>query len=288
MRNRSTYLRQSLIASSRKRSRSYLISILALTLMFTISVTALETAVQLVPQTERLKGAAEISVFFTSDLNPHSLKALTEELSAVDGVRSVHLVDADTAYREMVQALGEQASILELYDDNPFEPYFRVELQLEVHREVAQTVEALEHVTYVQDNKEVLTVLGDGIKTLLTVLIAVLIVLFTATFVIVFYLVRELVVTHLKEIETLKWLGASDSFIAAPYVIQSEMLVAVSFALALLLHGLLKRGIQVPFLGVFEGATVQMGVPYALLYLFVAAFAASVTYGAYAKTSKQL
>lgn len=179
-----------------------------------------------------LNEEAEISAYFDEEVTVKEAQALVDYTEKLDGVRSARLVSEEEARDRMKEILGEEASILELFEDNPFEAYMEIRIYMDSMEAVMKRVQDLEGISYVRDNREVL----DQVERLtgalrIMGLLMTLAVGFT-TFIIISHMIRQGIYNNREQINTLRLLGAPNGFIGIPYVIAGLLLTIVGGALA--------------------------------------------------------
>jgi len=188
---------------------------------------------------ENLKEEAEVSAYFDENMDNQECLKLVETVKDMDGVRDALLIDETDAYNKMEKVLGEEAKVLALFDENPFEAYIEIRIHLDTMDSVLEKVENLEGVNYVRDNRAVLErmqAITEGLKFLgYLVIVAVGI----TTLVIISHMIRQGIYNNKDQINTLRLLGAPNSFIGFPYVIIGLLLTMGGGILAIALIVLL-------------------------------------------------
>lgn len=192
---------------------------------------------------EMLQEEAEISAYFSENADTEEVQRLVERIKAIDGVWQVRLVEEEEAYSRMEDVLGEEAHILKLFDDNPFEAFIEVRIHLDKMEEILEKVSALDGIEHVRDNKGVLERLQsitNGLKALGFLAIAAVGI---TTLVIVSHMIRQGIYNNREQISTLKLLGAPGSFIGFPYILVGLMLTLGGGILAVaLISFVISRG----------------------------------------------
>lgn len=179
-----------------------------------------------------LNDEAEISAYFKQDLSPAEAQLMTDKIKIIDGVRDVRLVDQAEAQERMRDILGEEASILELFDDNPFEAYIEVRIHIESMDAVLGSVKDIEGIEYVRDNRAVLEQIKRITGALRVLGYLVTLAVGITTVIIVSHMIRQGIYNNREQINTLRLLGAPNGFIGFPYVLAGLLLTLVGGALA--------------------------------------------------------
>lgn len=181
-----------------------------------------------------LNDEAEINGYFKDNLSDEEKDSLVEKISKINGVTNVRLVDEEEAKERMEDILGEEAGILELFDDNPFEMFVEIRINMDAMDQVLENVRNLEGIDYVRDNREVLEKIND-----ITHALKILGYLMTAavgitTLIILSHMIRQGIYNNKDQINTLRLLGSPGAFIGFPYVLTGILLTLLGGILAAL------------------------------------------------------
>jgi len=215
---------------------SSLLSIISLALIFFITTLTLSGWWISMAFTTALEDEAEISAYYAEVLNEYSLDALIEEIRLIPGVKNVTSISAETSYERMSTILGQEAKILSQFDENPFEPYLEVSIELGALDNIIDELNGNAQLEYIRDNRTILEKIGQ-----IASIVAVLGVIMTlavgiSTFIITSHIIREGVHAHEDQINTLQLLGAPDLFIHMPFIIEGTLLSLLSGVFATLAY----------------------------------------------------
>lgn len=169
---------------------------------------------------EVLQKEAEINVYFDEELEDEEIIHLIESIEKIDGVREVGLVEEEESYNRMVEILGKEARILELFEANPFSSFIEVKIHIDKIDTVLGGLELLDEIQYVRDNKEVIDRLQKVIAILTVLGVLVITAVGISTLVVVSHIIRQGIYNNREQINTLKLLGAPDSFIGFPFLLE--------------------------------------------------------------------
>lgn len=212
---------------------SVFLSFISLAMIFFIAL--LTVSGWLISQnlSDALKDEAEISAYMRPDLNAYSKAALMAEIKEILGVISVTEVTAETAYEQMSEVLGQEASILSQFEENPFEAYIAIGIDLDQRKEVLERLSAFEQIEYIRDNQSVLEKIDRITKIIGLIGLLATIAVVVATFIVTSHIIREGVHMHKDQINTLKLLGAPDAFIQTPFIMEGILLTLLASTLSL-------------------------------------------------------
>jgi len=190
-----------------------------------------------------LSNEAEISVYFDNNLDTDQRSTLLQLIENLHGVREVNYINEESAKKRMKELLKEEAEILELFDDNPFEAFIQVGLHLDVMDTVLDQIINIDGVEYVRDNRDILEQIKgitDGVKILgFLLLLAVGI----TTVIIISHMIRVGIYNNREQINTLRLLGAPGGFIGFPYILVGLGLTLSGALFALILCFIIINGV---------------------------------------------
>ncbi len=166
---------------------------------------------------QMLKDEAEISAYFEEDISVSDQNNLVDQVRKIYGVTDVRVVDESEAYERMKNVLGNEAEILSLFEDNPFEAYMEIRVNLNEADSLTEKVQSIRGIRYVRDNRDVLEQIEGIVNTLNTIGFLVIAAVGVTTLVIISHMIRQGIYNNRLQIHTLQLLGASDSFIGFPF-----------------------------------------------------------------------
>jgi len=188
---------------------------------------------------EILSREADIGVFYSEDLNLVDRLAIKDELKKIKGLVEIIEVDKEESLKEMEEVLGGDKDVLELFDENPFLPYFNLKVELDEREGVLKALEGIRNISHVRDNNEVvekIKILINNMK-IIGVFLAVAVSLVSA--IVISHIIRQGIYLNRERIETLTLLGAPPSFIKIPFLIEGVFMSLLAGALSALMLFLL-------------------------------------------------
>ncbi|MDF2485452.1 MAG: hypothetical protein K0R46_1620 [Herbinix sp.] len=213
-----------------------------------------------------LEQEAEISAYFTDPGNPNQVDALTQQIKTIEGVQQVRYVEKAQAKAQMEKLLGNEANILELFDENPFEAFLEIRINLDQIDGILARLQKLEGIEYVRDNREVLEQMRqitDGVK-----LVGIFIILAVGmtTLIIISHMIRQGIYNNRDQIKTLRLLGAPSGFIGFPFALAGTLMtvlggvIAVVFLFFIIRGGYSQLSGALPFLPLPEQGQLQNNI----------------------------
>ncbi len=165
-----------------------------------------------------LSEEAEISAYFVDDIDYEESLELVNKIKQLDGVWGARIVEEEEAYENMEEMLGNEAEILELFDENPFESFVEVSIYMEDMEIVLEEIGAMEQIDYIRDNRQVLNRIKEitNIMSIFGYLVFVAVAI--TSLITLSHLIRQGIYNNREQIYTLRLLGAPNSFIGFPYV----------------------------------------------------------------------
>lgn len=214
---------------------------------------------------ENIEGEAEISLYFDESIDDIG-DEIVGQITGIEGVQGVKIVDKNQAYDRMVKVLGEEASVLEFLDDNPFSPFIEVQIHIGDLDTIVEKLKRIKGVDHIKDNKEILDYVINISNILSLVGYLFIIVGVLSTLVIVSHIIRLGIYNNKEQINTLKLLGAPRLFISFPYLLVGLVLTLGGGGLSLAISRLVMKGLYrrvitlIPFMGLAasKGLVPQM------------------------------
>ena len=178
---------------------------------------------------------SEMCVFMVEGVTDDELAQTEKEIRANKNVSEVELVTRAQGLENLKVQFGEDSFLLDGIDptDNPVPDTFIVKLNdISKTTETQEALSKLDKVDLVNASGEVadtLTYIQDTVSTLGLVIIIALAVI---SLVIISNTIRATIFTRRKEINIMKFVGARNSFIRIPFVVEGFALGLISAAVA--------------------------------------------------------
>lgn len=192
---------------------------------------------------DALQDQAEVSAYFTEETTKEEAERLIVAVKNIEGVVDAFYIDETKAHDRMEELLGEEAKILELFEENPFKAFLDIRISLEDMDQVLTKVKKLQGISYVRDNRQVLEQMKNIISGIELVGALVAIAVGITTLIIISHMIRQGIYNNKEQIHTLHLLGAPKAFIGFPFVLAGILLTFLGGVLSTtLLHLLLDNG----------------------------------------------
>lgn len=179
-----------------------------------------------------LNEEAEISGYFSDSVNEEARETAVERINKIQGVRSVRLVNETEAKDRMKDILGDEAKILELFDENPFEAFVEIRIDMEAIDNILEDVASMNEIEYVRDNREVLDSIKDITNALKLLGYLMIAAVGITTVIILSHMIRQGIYNNKDQINTLRLLGSPSGFIGFPYILSGILLTFLGGVIA--------------------------------------------------------
>jgi cell division transport system permease protein len=253
-------------------------AILSLTAALTLSGLFLLFAHNAQVALQFLGDRREMVAYLRDDVTPSQLDSLKTRLQQLYG--EVTYVSKDQAWKEFSQQVGDPA-LLQQVDQNPLPASLRVRLKPELlnYPAMEQTSRQLRQFPEIEDVRyggEWVRRLDELTATFETGALAAGIVVALAIVFVVHNTLRLTVLARRAQVEIMSRLGASDRFIAMPFVIEATAQALMAALLALGLLWLLHRAVLLQVVNVvfLSGAWCVMFVGAAVVLAWVSSLVA--------------
>lgn len=185
---------------------------------------------------ELLEEAVEIKVFIEDGIDQEQMDALSAAVKAMDGVASVTYVSRTTGLEQMSAKFGSAEEILAAIDTNPLPNSYTVKAespdQVVEIAEACSQLENVQAVRYGQGSIEKMFVFMNWIRSLG---MGLMVLLGFSAVILISMNIRLSVEARKEEIQVMKYVGASNSFIIWPFILEGMLLGVIGGSLACIL-----------------------------------------------------
>ena len=190
-----------------------------------------------------VESSQEIQVFIKNDATDEEIEKVGEEIKKIDGVNKVTFVSKDEALQIMQGRLGETSYLLEGYKENNFlKASYKVTFtDLKLANNVQEKINEVENITKITSSNETISKLisiANGIRIITG---AILIGLVIGSVFIIANTIKLTVYARRKEISIMKYVGATNSFIRWPFIVEGILIGIISAAISILFVGVIYK-----------------------------------------------
>lgn len=186
-----------------------------------------------------LEHSQAIQVFMYVDTPEEQIEQIKKDISSLEGVNSVQFVSEEDAVNIMKDYFSNNEKLLVGAEDI-FPPSFVVNFSdLTKSEEVQAQINNMEGISSIQNKNETTNALlgvGNAIRLISAIILVFLIVV---SLFIISNTIKLTVHARRKEISIMKYVGATNSFIRWPFIVEGIIIGVVAAAISLLVIGLL-------------------------------------------------
>ena len=177
----------------------------------------------------------EIRVMIDENASDDTVSALQEQIKSTKGVKSVEYKSKEDLFEEMKVSMGEDNNLLEGID-NPLEDNYIVTIENpDTIKSISSQIVTMEGVSDTEYYEDIITnfiTVSDSIKKFGSILIICLLLTCLA---IIGNTIKGRVHSKKEEIKVLKYVGASDGFVIAPFIIEGVIIGILGAIIALII-----------------------------------------------------
>ncbi len=224
------YFLKEALSLYRREPLAHFLAILSVALIFTLVSTGLIVSGVTEGLVDFLVGEATFHVFYEEGQGEN----LYKELLSIEGVAAVNRVDAEEAAQKMRDLLGQEHEVLSMLDTNPFSAFLEVEIALDRRGALYDEILALSGVSSLRDNRKALDSLERIASSANSITTALVTGITLIAVVLISHLIRVGFHDHRETIDTLRLLGAPETFVAIPFFVDALSIALLGTILALM------------------------------------------------------
>ena len=185
-----------------------------------------------------IKSEQGFQVFLTTDATEEQIQEVGDKIRALDGVSTVDFKDKEYAMNFMKEKFGDKAYLVEAYGPDVYSTSYIVTLtDLKLSKDVQNKILQFENVNKITSSDETVTTLlsvANGIKIVTAVILILLVII---SIFIISNTIKLTVHARRKEISIMKYVGATNSFIRWPFIVEGMIIGILSSAISILIVG---------------------------------------------------
>ena len=209
-------------------------SLLVLGIFLTLSINVSNMA-------GNLEDSYQIVVFVDEKVSEDGVSAIGSQLKNIENVADAKLTTSEERLFILRDKMGENATKLDRYkDDNPLRDMYQVTLDdLSKSEHTIKDIENINGVAKIQRNEEAIDKLVKAADYIKTFSFWIIIALAIVSIFIISNTIKLTVYTRRKEINIMKFVGATDWFIRWPFIIEGIFigLIGAGVSIALIISG---------------------------------------------------
>jgi len=186
-----------------------------------------------------VEAAQGIQVFINNDATDDEIRIIGEKIKALDGVNTTEYVSKEKALNQMKEKFKEKEYLLEGYEQNNIFPasYIVTLTDLNLSSQVQQEILKIENIKKITSRDETVRTLIDlanGVRIITGIILALLVII---SIFIIANTIKLTVHARRKEISIMKYVGATNSFIRWPFIVEGILIGIMAGAISLLIVG---------------------------------------------------
>lgn len=175
----------------------------------------------------------EIRVSIKSNLTDSQIQKFEEDLGKIKGIKNIEYKSKEDAFDEMKQSWGDDSNLLEGIK-NPLNDYYIITVDnasniKSISNEINK-LEGTDSIEYYQDIINNFLNISNTVRKFGSILIVCLLIV---CLVIISNTIKGRVYSKKEEIQILKYVGASNNFIIAPFIVEGFIIGAVGSLLSI-------------------------------------------------------
>lgn len=189
---------------------------------------------------ETLETQQGIQVFIQKTATDAQMEQIGEQIQAIDGVNKVTFMSKEDALNQTKEKLKDKQALIAGWDEsNPFKASYLVTLtDLKLSSQVQDEIKKIDNIDSIQSRDETingLVAIANGVRIVSAVILTLLVLI---SIFIIGNTIKLTVHARRKEISIMKYVGATDSFIRWPFVIEGIIIGIVAALLSILVLGI--------------------------------------------------
>lgn len=190
----------------------------------------------------QLEEQQPMQVFIEKDATQLEIDELKEEIRKIEAVSSIDFVSKDEALQINVETMKDTGAGSELVeswaDSNPFRASFIIRLtDLKESQNVENQIKDLKNVSSIQMKSKLMDVLIKISWWLRLITVCVIVIFIAISTFIIVYTIKLTVYARRREISIMKYVGATNSFIRWPFIVEGIIIGIISALIAIILIG---------------------------------------------------
>jgi cell division transport system permease protein len=177
-----------------------------------------------------------ITAFFSLNATPDEITSTTNQIKAIDGVKSVSLITSEQAKQEFLNIFPQYADIMNSLKRNPLPYTIQIQINdLNSGERIKDLIKALPNIDSVVFSADTAQKLSNLVKLLWTLFASILVVVIAEFIFIVQSSTSFLIDFRKTEIRVLNLIGADRGFIELPFIFLFSIFSIIAWAISILI-----------------------------------------------------
>ena len=185
---------------------------------------------------ENVEDSQAIRVFFKNDATEEEISEMKEKIMAINGVATAERRTKEDAFNEAKKYLDGHTSLMDGMEPDFFSDSYIVTLSdLDLNESVQAEMQKLPHFKRIASSNQTISALSTIGKWIRIVTGTILVILILISIFIIANTIKLTVHARRKEISIMKYVGATNSFIRWPFIVEGIIIGLMSGAISLAL-----------------------------------------------------
>ena len=181
-----------------------------------------------------------MQVFIDSNATEERIKEIGQEIKSINGVNTTEYVSKSDTLNEIKEGLKEYSGLIEAIPDDILRSSYIVTLtDLELNDQVQNAINNIENVAKITSSNKTISTLVNLARGIRIVTFFILIILIAISIFIIANTIKLTVHARRKEISIMKYVGATNSFIRWPFIVEGMIIGIIAAFITILIVGVL-------------------------------------------------
>ncbi|ADD03020.1 protein of unknown function DUF214 [Thermoanaerobacter italicus Ab9] len=187
--------------------------------------------------TYQVESQLELKAFLKDNISKEQVTQIGNDIKSIEGVTSVVFESKEEALRKFKQQLGDKSYLAEgLENDNPLPQSYIIKVKdANLMKDISNKIKQINGVEKVSYGQDVVDKLLGIIKIIRIVGLSIILILFIISIVIISNTIKLGVFARRREINIMKYIGATDWFIRWPFLIEGVILGLIGALLSVII-----------------------------------------------------
>ena len=176
---------------------------------------------------EGIESKVEISVFLEKDISQDEIQSIKNQMETWEGVYEVEFISKEQALEQWKKELGDKASLLEGYteENNPLPDKLLLRIEKPEYAEgVLSNIKKIQKIEKINYSREVADIISKVVSITRLIGFSISALLALIATIIINNTIKMAVYSRRREINIMKYIGATDWYIRWPFIIEGFVL----------------------------------------------------------------
>lgn len=225
------------VLHNKKSSGASLAIMCATMLIFGLFFMIIENLNNAVKTLETQQG---MQAFIEKSATESQISQIGDQIREIEGVNTVTYVSKEDALNQTKEKLKDKQALIATWDEeNPFRASYMVTLtDLKLSEQVQEKIRAIDNIAEITSRDETingLVTIANGVRIVSAVILTLLVLI---SIFIIANTIKLTVHARRKEISIMKYVGATDSFIRWPFIIEGIIIGIIAALISILILGI--------------------------------------------------